>query len=290
MTKYAYYPGCALHGTSKEYGESSQGRLQGAGHGPSRGDDWNCCGASSAHMTNRWLGLALPARNLRQIESMGLDKVTVPCSACYERLREASHDLKDEQTWRRMAEEVGVKVEGKVTVEHLADTLSQPEMLPRVGALVKKPLAGLKLACYYGCLMTRPPEIVAFDDVENPQRLDTLMKLAGAETVPWPFKTECCGGALMIGRSDVVVNLVRKLLTMAREMGADAIVAACPLCQANIDMRQGEVNAKYGENFNTPIYFFTQLLGLSFGLEPKELMLDKLLVDGMPLLKSKGLV
>ena len=131
---------------------------------------------------------------------------------------------------------------------------------------MKKPLAGLKVACYYGCLMTRPPEIVAFDDVENPQRMDTLMKLAGAETVPWPFKTECCGGALMIGRSDVVLDLVRKLLTMAREMGADAIVAACPLCQANIDMRQGEVNGKYGENFNMPVYFFTQLLGLAFGL------------------------
>ncbi len=290
MTTYAYYPGCSLHGTSKEYGHSAEVVCKAMGMELHEIDDWNCCGGSSAHMNNRWLGLALPARNLRNAEAMGLDKITVPCSACYSRLREAAHDLQDETTMRRMADEVGIKLTGKLPVEHLLDTLSQPAMMEKARSLVTKPLADLKVACYYGCLITRPSDVVAFDDIENPHRMDDLMTALGAETIPWPFKTECCGAVMMLGRTDVVLELTRKLLTMARSMGADALVAACPLCQANIDMREGQINAKYGDDFKMPAYFFTQLMGLSFGLSPAELMLDKHLVDGMPLLKAKGLV
>ena len=214
----------------------------------------------------------------------------MPCSACYSRLREAAHDLQDETTMRRMSDEVGIKLTGKMPVEHLLDTLSQPEMMAKAKTLVKKPLAGLKVACYYGCLITRPGDVVAFDDIENPHRMDDLMTALGAETIPWPFKTECCGAVMMLGRTDIVLELGRKLLTMARSLGADALVAACPLCQANIDMREGQINAKYGDDFKMPAYFFTQLMGLSFGLSPADLMLDKHLVDAMPLLKAKGLV
>jgi heterodisulfide reductase subunit B len=290
MTTYAYYPGCSLDGTSKEYDASSRLVCQTLGLQLQEVADWNCCGGSSAHMVNPWLGLALSARNLRQIEGMGLDRVTVPCSACYGRLREAEHALKDETTCRRMTEEVGIKVEGKVTVEHLLDTLSQPAWQEKARPLVKKPLTGLKVACYYGCLITRPREIVAFDDVENPQRMDELMRLVGAEAVPWPFKTECCGAVMMTGRTDIVLERGRKLLAMARQVGADAIVAACPLCQANLDMREGEIKGRYGDDFNMPVYYFTELMGIAFGHAPKELLLDKHMVDALPLLKSKGLV
>jgi heterodisulfide reductase subunit B len=289
MTTYAYYPGCSLDGTSKEYNKSAKAVCKALGMDLREVDDWNCCGGSSAHMTNRWLGLALPARNLRQVASMGLDRVTVPCSACYGRLRETAHELKDEHTWRRMAEEVGIKVEGKVTVEHLLETLSTPAMLDAARPLVNKPLAGLKVACYYGCLITRPPEVVAFDSVENPHRMDDLMTLMGAETVPWPFKTECCGAVMMVSRTEIVLNLGRKLLSMARDMGADAIVAACPLCQANLDMREGQIKNKYGDDFRMPIYFFTELMGLAMGFTPEQMLIDKHLVDAVGLLKAKGL-
>lgn len=289
MTTYAYYPGCSLDGTSKEYNTSAKAVCKALGMDLREVDDWNCCGGSSAHMTNRWLGLALPARNLRQVAGMGLDRVTVPCSACYGRLRETEHELKDEHTWRRMAEEVGIKVEGKVAVEHLLETLSAPAMLDTVRPLVKKPLAGLKVACYYGCLITRPPKVVAFDSVENPRRMDDLMALMGAETVPWPFKTECCGAVMMVSRTEIVLSLGRKLLSMARDMGADAIVAACPLCQANLDMREGQIKNKYGDDFRMPVYFFTELMGLAMGFTPQQMMMDKHLVDAVGLLKRKGL-
>jgi heterodisulfide reductase subunit B len=289
MTKYAYYPGCSLDGTSKEYNESSRAVCKTIGLEFQEVTDWNCCGGSSAHMVNHWLGLALPARNLRQIESMGVDRCAVPCSACYERLRDTQHALKDEKTNRRMAEEVGITVTGKVKVEHLLDTLTQPEQMEKVKTLVKKPLAGLKVVCYYGCLITRPPEIVAFDDVENPRRMDDLLTALGAEVISWPFKTDCCGAVLAIGRTEVVLAAGRRLLTMAKQVGADAIVAACPLCQNNIDAREGEIKATYGDDFKMPVYFFTELMGLAFGLTPKELWLDKHLTDALPLLKAKGL-
>jgi len=239
-------------------------------------------------MTDPWLGLALPARNLRQVENMGLDRVTVPCSACYQRLREAKHALANEYTWRRLAEEMAIKVERDIAVEHILETMTTPPMLEKAKALAKKPLNGLKVACYYGCLITRPPELVAFDDVENPQRMDKLMAVLGAEPVPWPFKTECCGAVMAVGRLDIVLHLARRLLAMARSAGAEAVVTACPLCQANLDMRQGQIKARYGDDFQMPVYYFTQLMGLAFGYSPKDLMIDKHLTDAVTLLRYKG--
>lgn len=289
MTILAYYPGCSLEGTSKEYNASSKIVCQALGLELREVEDWNCCGGSSAHMTDHWLGLALAARNLRQVGNMGLDRVTVPCSACYERLRDAQHALANEHTWRRMAEEMGIKVEKDIAVEHILATLTMPPMLEKAKALLKRPLTGLKVACYYGCLITRPPELVAFDDVENPRRMDDLLAALGAEPIPWPFKTECCGAVMAMGRTDIVLHLSRRLLAMARDMGAEAIVAACPLCQANLDTRQGQIKARYGDDFRMPVYFFTQLMGLAFGCSPKDLMIDKHITDAMTLLQQKGL-
>ena len=151
---------------------------------------------------------------------------------------------------------------------------------------VQRPLAGLRVACYYGCLLTRPPEIVAFDNPENPTCMDDLVATLGAEPVAWPYKTECCGASLSITQSKVVGRLGHKLLAMARQAGARCIVVACPLCQLNLDLRQADA-AKAGDDIPaTPILYVTQLLGLALGIPAKELGLDALSISADSLLSE----
>ncbi len=137
------------------------------------------------------------------------------------------------------------------------------------------------MVSYYGCLLVRPPEIVQPDSLENPQTMDRLVARLGAQALDWPFKTECCGGGLAMTRTDIVLALSRRLLRMARDVGADAIAVACPVCHSNLDARQGQIKAKFSDDFHMPILYVTELMGLAFGFSPKELMLDKHLTDAM---------
>ena len=147
-----------------------------------------------------------------------------------------------------------------------------------------RPLAGLKVACYYGCLLVRPPKVMAFDDPEAPTSMDRVLRAVGAETVDWPGKTECCGANLSLGRTEVVLGLVDKLLAQAERAGAEVIAVACPLCQANLDVRQGDVNNRLGRRYRLPALYFTQLVGLALGLGENQLGLDKSFVDSRPTL------
>jgi heterodisulfide reductase subunit B2 len=153
---------------------------------------------------------------------------------------------------------------------------------------IKKPLKGLRVVCYYGCLLSRPPEVTNFDNAENPTLMDKVMRAAGAESLDWPHKTECCGAGCSITNVAIVHQLTRAILSMARAAGADCVVTACPLCQMNLDLRQADVEAQFGEEYRLPVFYFTQLLGLAFGLSPRELGLGSLVVDPLPLLSAKG--
>lgn len=240
--------------------------------------DWNCCGATSAHSLNRDLALALPLRNLAKAEAMGLDVVT-PCAACFSRLKSASATAKsDPELLQRMADEYGISYKGTVNVHSLLSVvygLGEEE----IKSHVKRELTGLKVAAYYGCLLLRPPDVADFDDPENPESLDTIISSLGAEAVVWPYKTECCGASLSISKSDVVVKLAHDILSMAKQAGANCVATACPLCQGNLDMRQSDIEKKYGEKYGMPIFFFTQLMGLAFGLWEGDLGLKKLMVS-----------
>ena len=154
---------------------------------------------------------------------------------------------------------------------------------------VEKPLQDLKIACYYGCLLTRPRDIVGFDDEENPHKMDKLMNSLGAESVEWGFKTECCGASLPFSRPDVVIKLSHRILYHAKQAGADCVAVACPMCHSNLDTRQNEMKAKYRDDFELPVLYFTQLLGLALGFSAHELGLEKHFVDPRPMLKSKEL-
>lgn len=279
--KVSYYPGCSLLGTAREYEESIRAVCNVLGIELCELEDWNCCGASSAHSTNEFLSIALPARNLVIAEKAGLDLV-VPCAACYQRLKVAERKLPQEP-------ELNMSYRGKIKVKHLLDFLCEEENLKQVKENIKKPLSGLKVVCYYGCLMVRPPRITGAVNFEDPQNMDELLKLLGAESLPWSYKTDCCGGSLALTRPDIVKRLVDKLLGMAREAGADCLATGCPMCQANLDTRQAQVSKEFGKDHHLPIFYFTELIGLALGCRVDK-WVKKHLVDPRSLLTSRGLI
>src|SRR4030042_1028554 len=278
--KYAYFPGCSLHSTAKEYDISSRAVANALGIELIEIPDWVCCGATPAHLTLHLLSLALPVKNLLQAKKLGNYEVATCCAACFSRLKIANKFMEDDPVHKGKVEEVvGAKYSGEVKVRHFLDILVNVFGLNNISERVSKKLNGIKVACYYGCLLTRPPEIMQFDDVEEPHLMDDLMKAIGAEPVSWPYKTECCGASFSLTKTDIVLKLSQDILQMAYDAGAEAIVVACPLCQSNLDLRQSSINKKYKKHFHMPIFYFTQLLGLSLGIDPKKLGFNKLIVN-----------
>jgi heterodisulfide reductase subunit B len=285
--KYAYYPGCSLHSTANEYDLSAQAVCKTLGIELEEIPDWNCCGATSAHSLNHELAIVLPLRNLAKAEEMGLD-VVAPCAACFNRLRHADSIAKsDPERMKAIADKFGIHYSGKTNILSLLQVISQIGE-EEIRSHVKRELSGLKVAAYYGCLLLRPPKVIGFDDPENPTSMDRILLALGAEVVEWPYKIECCGASLSISKPEIVVKLTRDILSMAKRAGANCIATACPLCQGNLDMRQSDIEKKYGETYEIPIFYFTQLMGLAFGLWEGNLGLKKLLVSPDELLAQIG--
>ena len=276
--KYAYFPGCSLESTARSFDLSTRAVCRALGITLEEIPEWTCCGSTPAHASSDSLSVALPTLNLQKAQAAGLP-LMVACASCYARLRIANHRISSDPEDRRRAERItGRTYDGGVEVRHVLDVLVNHLGLDAIRAKVCRPLAGLRVACYYGCLLTRPPEIVAFDDAEHPASMDALAAAAGAEPVEWPFKTECCGAGLSMTNSGVVARLSHKLLSMARAAGADCLAVACPLCHVNLDLRQADAAMAHGAFQPTPVLYVTQLLGLALGLPPENLGLDALTV------------
>lgn len=282
--KYSYYPGCCYHTSAMEYELSSRAACGNLGIQLVEVPDWSCCGSTAAHSTNRMLGLGLAARNLALAESTGLDLVA-SCAACYQRLAAADDELKRDQPLLAHVNDItGRAYQGRIKVNSILQIIAG--MPPAdLRARVIKPLSHVKAATYYGCLLLRPPR-VGIDDAENPQMMDRVLNRLGATPVDWHFKTECCGAGMGISNEVIVLRLAHRILTGAVDAGADCIVTACPLCHFNLDLRQKKVNRVMGTDFNLPVFYFTQLVGLATGLKPAEISLGTHFVDTMPLLQS----
>jgi heterodisulfide reductase subunit B len=285
---YVFFPGCSLDSTAKDYYLSTLAVARALDLDLPELPDWTCCGSTPAHQSSELLSLALPAKNL--LAASG-NTVAVACAACYSRLKTANHGITSHESVRgEVADALGADYDGSTPVKHLLEIIRDDIGFAAVAKRVRKPLKGLRVAAYYGCLLVRPPEVMRFDDPENPRVLDDLLEAAGAEMVDWPHKTECCGASYSITNPEIVWLLSREVLAMARDAGADCIATACPLCQLNLDMRQRDIEARYGERFDLPVLYFTQLLGIAFGLTPSDLGLRRLIVDAKPLLAKKGLL
>lgn len=286
----AYYPGCSGKGSSEEYDLSTRTVLRRLGVEPEEIEDWNCCGSSPAHMVNHELSAALSGRNLAQAKRMGHRLVTTPCPSCLSNLKNAQQAAMDEKKRRKinklMDDECPTDVDAVSTLQFFTEQIG----LDRIREAVVSPLPALRVACYYGCLTTRPPKLMRFDDPENPMSMDDILAACGVEVVPFPLKTDCCGAASGMPRNDITTRLSGKILDMASELKADAVAVACPLCQMNLDLRQSQANAARGTNHQMPVFYFTQLMGLAMGLSAEDMGLSKLCVDPNPCLKRAGVL
>jgi len=247
--------------------------------------DWVCCGASSAHETNHLLALSLPARELASAANMGWP-VVAACAMCFSRLKTAAAELENDGTRAKVSEIVGKKLPAGHEVYHLLQVVDQ--LRGSIGAT--SPLHGLKVASYYGCVLVRPKGIARMDDVENPQIMDRIVRAVGAEPVDWAFKTECCGAGMALPHPEIMMKLTHRILSQAKQAGADCVTVACPLCHSNLDSYQKQMNKVYVDKTNIPIFYFTELVGLSMGFSPRALHLDKHFTDPLPLLKDRGLL
>ena len=273
--RIGYYPGCALHGSSNDYERSVKACLGAMGAELAELNDWICCGATAAHSVNHKLSTALPARNLGIAERDGLAELLAPCPMCSMELMKASAAIRENDAVRaEMSEIVELPVTGSTRVLNLIQVF-QTVGADALKAAVKRALPDLRAACYYGCLLTRPPELLRFDDPEQPTSMETILKAVGVETVDWNSRTECCGAGMTMANPSTVIDLSGKILANAKSHGATCVVVACPMCHVNLDMKQGDIERARGETIGLPVYYLSDVVGLALGLSEAALGVDK---------------
>ena len=286
--KVAYFPGCSAESTARDMHASTTAVARVLGIEMVEPKGWTCCGATAGHQTDRFLAAALPAASLAKVKDTGLDMV-VSCAACYNRMRVANHEISANSSLRAgVSEALGRDYDGSVKVRHFLEVLLEDVGTETLQGAVKRSLNGLAVACYYGCLLVRPPDVTGFDDPENPTSMDRLVTALGGRALEWPHKVECCGGGLSLSRTDVVVGLTESILGMAQAAGAGCIVVACPMCQINLDMRQLDIERQMGRSYRMPVVYITQLIGLCLGLSADELGLDKLMISAADVIQAVG--
>ncbi|MDR3358593.1 MAG: CoB--CoM heterodisulfide reductase iron-sulfur subunit B family protein [Desulfovibrio sp.] len=284
---YTYYPGCSAGGSSADYEKSTRAVCAALGMTLADIPDWNCCGSTPAHAVDTELSAALCSRNLDMAARQGVRKLLTPCPSCLSNLRHAAKRMENPQFRAR--------------VDELLDNPAAPEFpdvtsvmqgiaahcgANGIAAHVRGSLSRLTLAPYYGCLMSRPPEVMDFGDPENPLLMENLLAACGANVLNFPLKTACCGASYGIPERRMTARLSARILQLATDMKADAVVAACPLCQMNLDLRQPQAAKAAGARFVMPVLYFTQAMGLAFGLSPDMLGLEKLRVSADALLRK----
>jgi heterodisulfide reductase subunit B2 len=280
--RIGYFPGCSLEASAREYDESLTAIAGALGVELEEIDDWACCGSTPAHQTNHLLSVALPARTLALAEAQGFDRVLAPCAACFSRLATAHHELsRDAALLADIKQIIDRPFENSVKVVSVAELLL--ELAPTIKEKVKKPLTGTKVACYYGCLLVRPPDVAKADDAEQPTSLETVVEALGATPLEWHRKVDCCGGGFSLSRTRSVIRLSRAILEDARAAGADTVAVGCPMCHSNLDMRQAAIARRSPQPFTLPILFITQLVGLALGVETQTLGLDRHFVSSAEL-------
>ena len=290
MKEYLFYPGCSMETGARAYYESLISIAEPLGLKFEEIQDWNCCGATEYVGINLIPAYALISRNLalayKQAEETQNTEHTIiaPCSACYLNLAKADHYMQERP-------ELGKKVNnalkagglhyrpGSLTIRHVLDVIINEIGLDIVRQKVVRPLTGLRVAPYLGCMVPRPDYEKRWSDYEYPNELDRLLKVLGAEVIDFPLKTHCCGGHMTQISPDTAFELIRRLISSADQYDADVMVTLCPMCQMNLDAYQNETNRHFHTHYNMPILFFTQLLGIAFGIDPRNLGFGRELVD-----------
>ena len=287
--KYSYYPGCSLHTTAKEFDISTKVVMEELGIELRELEDWSCCGGSVAAGVSHDVGMALAARNVALAQKQNLD-LLASCSGCYNKSARAAKALQNETEKDRInaiLSEMGVSAtDYNIKVRNVVDVLVNDV---EIASKIKTPLTGLKVACYYGCLLTRPADITGWDSPVFPMSIDNLAQICGAEVVDFRSKTKCCGGPILVAKQEVAFELTKKLLDEAKSLGADCIVLACPLSSTNLELRQPDLEKKSNVSYNLPILYITEIIGLALGIKPGKLGLNKHIVSPKAVLTKLGI-
>jgi len=272
--KLGLYPGCSLKGGSREYKESVAALAEAFEIELYEIPDWNCCGATAAHNLNHDLSLSLPARIIALAEKEGLEEIVVPCAACYSRLSITVHELKNDENLRKKISEI-IQIEYKGTIRILnIIQMIQKYIGKKIQGRIINPF-NYKVACYYGCLLVRPHQILKFDRPEDPQTMDVLLKEIGATPIDWAYKVECCGAGMSVSRTDIVAMLSGKIMKDAIDRGAEAIIVICPMCHSNLDMRRPEINKYLCQKTDIPVIYISQAIGMAIGIDSLSLGLHR---------------
>jgi heterodisulfide reductase subunit B len=295
MKDYLLYPGCSMETSARAYYDSLKAIAKPIGLNLKEIEDWNCCGATEYLGISLTPAYALIARNLALASNAanGTHDIVAPCSACYLNLAKADHYMRESPKLGKMVNEAlaagGLSyTPGSLDVRHLLDVIVYDIGLETVEKNVVRPLTGLKVAPYLGCMVPRPDYEHRWSDHEYPIELDVLLKALGADVINYPLKTECCGGHMTQIGPDTAFELIRRLIATADDFEADTMVTVCPMCQLNLDAYQGETNQFFGTKYHMPILFFTQLMGLAFGIDPKDLGFGLELVSARNVLDTLG--
>jgi heterodisulfide reductase subunit B len=276
----AYYPGCSLHGSAEELESSFRATAEALDIELEEIPDWSCCGNTAVHSSNRLLALALPTHELAKGEQdMRLDAVAIPCAGCFNRFATSNVESREPDKAGPISSVVGRRYNGSVAVHNLVDVYHEDVGLEALEARVTRPFQGLKVACYYGCLLTRPPKATLADDPEYPTHMEEVVALLGCDPVDWNYKTDCCGSGLALCETAMVIEMTYRLLRDARACGAEAVVCACPLCQVNLDSTQGEIAKKHPGWEPIPVLYLSQLVGRAIEVDSSKLGLKKLIID-----------
>jgi len=268
--KHSFYPGCSMHSSAKGYLDSFKAISRYVGVELEEVSDWTCCAPTAVHGISRLLSVSIPASNLAVIEQEGGDSVIVPCAACYSRFKHASYEIAENDTIARQVNDcIGCEFKNSVQIRHPLEIYNNIKH-----DLVIKDLEKINVVSYYGCLLTRPPKVKKFDDCENPQSMDSILSMLGLNVIDWSYKTDCCGATFNLTNKSVFMRLTGKILDEAKKAGADIIAVACPLCQVNLDSYQLEMKTP-----NIPVLYFSQLIGMAYGIDHRELGLHQNFVD-----------
>jgi heterodisulfide reductase subunit B len=282
MTTFGYYPGCSLLGGALELDRSVRRLVEAAGADLREIDDWNCCGATTAHCLNHDLAVALPYRTLALAKEQALPNVLAPCAACFSRLKGTNARLRNRpELAAKMKDVTGRDYDGSLPIISCVE-LANRLLAEGLAARLTHPLKDLKVAPYYGCLLSRGENIIA-DDAENPAGMEAPIRAAGCQVVEWNYATECCGGGFSMSLKEAVVDLSATILDEARAAGAEVIVTGCPMCHSNLDLRQLAIRQAGRSAGDMPVLYLTELLCLAAGVDPKAIGLDSHFIDAMPI-------
>ncbi len=291
--KLSYYPGCTLKTNAKNFEDSAIAVLKTLGVELVELPRWNCCGTVYSLASDDLIHKLAPIRNLIRVKEQGEDRLVTLCAMCYNTLKRANIFVKKDKESRDKMNDLmdreKINYEGDVKVFHILELLRDEIGFDEIGKKVKRKFNGFKVAPYYGCLLLRPEE-AGIDDMENPTLLENLFNSLGVETVDFPYKNECCGAYQTVNKVDLVVQRTYTIINYAKKLGADMVVTSCPLCEFNLDRRQEEVKKKFPDFEGLPVLYFTQIMGLAFGLDKKSLRFDLNYINPEPLLKDKKLL